>query len=72
MRDPEEAVQDPASEVVQADAEAGAVDLGEDPVQRPPAPDIGDLVSIYQRHRHQHPWPGMGGGDIVTLQDTRQ
>ena len=37
MRDPEETVQDPASEVVQADAEAGTVDLGEDPVQRPPA-----------------------------------
>ena len=46
MRDPEEAVKDPAAEVVETDTEAGAVDLSQDPVQGSPSPDIGTLVII--------------------------
>ena len=63
MCDPEEAVQDPAPEVVEADAEAGAGHLGQDPVQRPPAPDICALVTVYQRHRDQHARPEWKYGD---------
>ena len=57
MGDPKEAVQDPAREVIEAYGEARAGDLREDAVQGAPASNIGALVRVHQRHRHQHTRP---------------